>query len=90
MTTGGQQFWIVREAMPLQRSAIHVPSPLAGAVIDGILCYQSGGGTGQDTVGCAAAGAAIGAQVGQPSQGDRTTQDVQRCSVAVHRDPINC
>lgn len=91
MTAGGQRCSMEREEAPPQRSSTNVPCAPAGAVIGGILGHQIGGGTGRDlaTVGGVVAGAAIGSQVGQPSQDGSTTQDVHRCSPTGRRDQVD-
>ena len=77
--TPEQRCWVERGQMSQERGDANIGGAIAGAVIGGILGHQVGGGRGKDvaTAGGAIAGGAIGANVGR--DGQRRTQDVQRC-----------
>lgn len=73
----GRRCWVEPAQVAQQGSNVNVPGAMLGAVIGGILGHQVGG-SGRDLatgIGVVA-GAAIGANVGQPTV---TGQNVQRC-----------
>ncbi len=87
--TPEQKCWVEQEQIPQDRRSISVPGAVVGAVIGGILGHQVGDGNRVATVGGAAAGGAVGANVGRISGGQQPTQmrDVQKCASVPSQTP---
>ena len=77
-----QRCWMEREQVGQDRGNPNVPGALVGAVMNGILGHQVGGGTGKDlaTVGGVVAGGVVGSNVGRNGAPQPHTQDVRRCA----------
>lgn len=79
--TPEQRCWVERSQVSEAQGSHNIPGAIFGAILGGVLGHQIGGGSGQDlaTVGGAAAGVAIGANVGR-SDRDGYDRDVKRCA----------
>lgn len=82
VAAAGQRCWVEQEQVPQGQRGLSVPGAVIGAVVGGILGHQIGDGNKIATVGGAAAGGALGANVprivGAQQQGQ--TRDVQKCA----------
>ena len=82
VATPEQRCWVEPGQAVPPKQGINVPGAIGGALIGGILGHQFGSGTGQDiaTVGGAAAGGFVGANIGRLGVGQQAQpQNVQRC-----------
>jgi uncharacterized protein YcfJ len=89
IATADQRCWVEQEQVPQDRRGLSVPGAAVGAVVGGILGHQLSDGKTVATVGGAAAGGALGANVNRIGGGQQQpqTRDVQKCASVPSQTP---
>jgi uncharacterized protein YcfJ len=86
IATADQRCWIEQEQVPQDRRGLNAPGAAIGALVGGILGHQLSDGKTIATVGGAAVGGAVGANVNRGG-GQAQTRDVQKCASVPSQTP---
>jgi hypothetical protein len=88
IASADQRCWIEQEQVPQERRGLSAPGAVVGALVGGILGHQISDGKTIATVGGAAAGGALGANVNRiGGQQQAQTRDVQKCASVPSQTP---
>lgn len=88
IATADQRCWVEQEQVPQDRRGLSTTGAVVGALVGGFLGHQISDGKTVATVGGAAAGGAVGANVNRiGGQQQAQTRDVQKCASVPSQTP---